>query len=217
MKKNLIIAIVAVVAVALLAGGFLFWRGGEKTSDVPSGAKKTEQAADSQDDEGGLLDTAEKIKNAMLGGKKMECVFKDDAGDGKQVEMKLQSQGEKFRSSYTVNGEEFVSVSDGSVVYSWSSKTKEGQKMDLKCMEDLSEDTPQAQETAENQIDYTEPEDLVDEQPDMKCSPILSIDLSVPEDVKFSDTCAEMKKLFESMNDLNVNLPQGVNIPQLQQ
>lgn len=213
MNKGLVGGIVAVVVIALLAGGYLFFQGGEKTDPTPKGGKKTEQAAVSQDDGNLILDTAEKIKNAIAGGKKMECTFQEKGDDGKMTEVKLQSQGDKFRSFYAVKGETFISVSDGKVFYSWSSKTKEGTKMDLKCLEDLSKDTPQSQGTVENQIDYTEPETLVDEQPDMKCSPILSIDLSVPGDVKFSDYCAEMKEFLDSMNDLKVDLPQGAGIP----
>lgn len=214
MKKNLVIGIVVVVIIALLVGGFLLFTNGKKTSQVSKGEVKTEKKAESKDDGNGLLDTAEKIKNAMLGGKKMECTFKEKGSDGKDTEMKMQSQGEKFRTSYAVKGETFVSVSDGQTIYSWSSKTKEGTKMDLKCMEDLSKSVPQAQENvSDSNIDFTNPETLVDEQPDMNCSPISDIDFSVPQDVKFSDTCAEMKKVFDSMKDLNVNLPQGVTIP----
>ena len=214
MKKNLIIGAVVLVLL-ILVGGLVFLKGGKKTAEAPKGEVKTEKTAESKDDGNLILDTAEKIKNAIAGGKKMECTFKEDLGDGKQTEMKMQSQGEKFRSSYAVKDETFVSVSDGETIYSWSSKTKEGTKMDLKCMDDLSKDVPQVKDDAvDDKIDFTEPETLVDEQPDMKCSPILSIDLSVPSDVKFTDTCAEMKKVFESMKDLNVNLPQGINIPQ---
>lgn len=214
MKKNLIIG--AVVLILLLVGGFVFLKGGKKTAEAPAGENKTGQSVASKDDGNGLLDTAEKIKNAMLGGKKMECTFKQKgmgAGD-KEVEMKMQSQGKKFRTAYTVaNGETFVSVSDGDVIYSWSSKTTEGQKMDLKCMEDLSKGLPQVGDTAGDKIDYKAPEELVSEEPDMKCSPISAIDFSIPGDVKFTDTCAEMKKVFDSMKDLNVNLPQGVGFP----
>jgi len=211
MKKGLI---AGVVVVLVLAGGFIFLKGGKKTAEAPSGEKKTEQAVVSKDDGNLLLDTADKIKAAMLGGKKMECVFKQDMGDKKQIEMKMQSQGKKFRTSYTVaNGETFNSVSDGEVIYSWSTKTTEGQKMDLKCMEDLSKGVPQADSATGDKIDYKDSETLVDEQPDMNCSSTADIDFSVPSDVKFTDTCAEMKKVFDSMKDWNVNLPQGVNIP----
>lgn len=207
MKKGLIGGIIF-AGVLVLSGC-----GAKPTTKV--GVESPKGTANVATDEGnGLLDTAEKIKNAMLGGKKMECVFKDDSGDGKQIEMKMQSQGEKFRSSYNVKGEDFVSVSDGKVIYSWSSKTKEGQKMDIKCMEDLSKDTPQTENvTGNDNTDFETPEELVAKEPDMKCSPIANIDFSVPSDVKFTDTCAEMKKVFESMKDLNVNLPKGVGFP----
>lgn len=212
MKKVLIVGIIVVFF--LLAGGFLFLKDGKKTVEAPSEEKKTEKAVVSNDDGNGILNTAEKIKNAMLGGKKMECTFQEDLGDKKQIEMKMQSQGKKFRTFYVVaSGEVFNSVSDGEVIYSWSSKNTEGQKMDLKCMEDLSKSFPQVGGTTGDKIDYKDPEEIVSEQPDMNCSPVSDIDFSIPGDVKFTDTCAEMKKVFDSMKDLNVNLPQGVNIP----
>jgi hypothetical protein len=207
MKKSLIGAM-------MLAGVvFLSGCGSQTAPEVKTGGPAA-PANEAKEEGNLLLDTADRIKSAMLGGAKMECTFQEKGDDGQMTEVKLQSQGEKFRSSYAVKGETFISVSDGKTIYSWSTKTKEGQKMELKCMEDLAKDVPQAEKATEDKFEFDDPETLVDEQPDMKCSPILSLDLSVPNDVKFTDACAEMKKLFDSMKDLNVNLPQGVNIPQ---
>ena len=147
----------------------------------------------------------------MLGGKTMECTFAQKGIGAGQVEMKMQSQGKKFRSSYTANGETFVSVSDGEVIYAWSTKNNTGTKMDIACMKSLADSIPQAKNAVGDQANPKDPEALVDEKPDMHCTPIASVDFSVPSDVKFTDTCAQMKKAFESMK--NLNLPQGVNIP----
>ena len=216
MKKGLIVGIIVVVLM-LLVGGFIFLKGGKKTAEAPVGEKNAAQSTSSevanQDDGNGILDTAAKIKDAMLGGKKMECTFTQDIGDKKKIETKLQSQGKKFRSSYTASGETFVSVSDGNVIYAWSTRSGEGSKMDLKCMEDLSKSVPQVANTTGDKVDFNNPEDLVAQEPDMKCSPIADIDFSIPGDVKFTDTCVEMKKVFDSMKNANVNLPKGVNIP----
>jgi outer membrane lipoprotein-sorting protein len=217
MKKGLIIGVVVVV-VLLLFGGVMFFKGDKKTADNSAGQINTEQAKTEQgsvsgDSGSGLLDTAAKIKDAMLGGKKMECSFKDLAGNGTTTEMKMQSQGKKFRSSYVVSGETFTSVSDGETVYSWSSKAKEGTKMNLKCMEDLSKTVPQAKDAAGDKIDSQDPETLVDNTPGMNCVPISDVDFSVPSDVNFVDTCEQLKNVFESMKDLNVNLPKGVGLP----
>lgn len=171
------------------------------------------ETAPTKNDGNSILDTADKIKAAMLGGKKMECSFKETAADGTSTEMKMQSQGKKFRSSYAVNDETFTSVSDGETIYAWSSKTKEGTKMDIKCMEDLAKTVPQAKDAAGDKIESQDPENLVENTPGMNCVPVSDIDFSVPTSVKFVDTCEQLKKVFESMKDLNVNIPKGVGLP----
>lgn len=219
MKKSLIVSIV-LAGVVLISGCGKQTATENKAGNSVGGAVTENKAgnlagetAPIKDDGNLILDTADKIKEAMLGGKKMECSFKETAADGASAEMKMQSQGKKFRSSYVVNGETFISVSDGEVVYAWSSKTKEGTKMDIKCMEDLAKTVPQAKDAAGDKIESQDPETLVENTPGMNCVPVSEIDFSIPASVNFVDTCEQLKKVFESMKGLNANIPKGVGLP----
>lgn len=155
-----------------------------------------------------VLNSAEKVKNAILGGKKMECTYKmkDETSTGIS-ETKSYIDGEKHKSTYTVNGENFVSVFDGKVSYSWSEKTKTGSKFEIDCMKGLSQDTPETN-TGEEPA-YESSEEMVEDMMDVSCKPASGIDFSIPSDVTFSDTCAQMKASMEALEKMKSSWPQS--------
>jgi major membrane immunogen (membrane-anchored lipoprotein) len=202
MKKAGII--ISVLGLALLLAGC-----GKKpvSTENENSGKEVGQA-----EEKSIWSKAEDIKSAMLGGKKMECTYKQKGAEGESMEMKMQVQGKKFRSVTEIQGDKMISVSDGEAIYSWSEKTKKGTKFTIKCMEDLAKENPT--EAGKNEkLDYKAPEELVDANNDMVCKPTLSVDFSVPTDVVFEDGCAMLKQLQEMSDKFKVNLPEGVKVP----
>ena len=211
-KRNLLI--VGGVVVLLLVVGFLLF-GRKSMTPSLSGDATPKQSAGNEDKSGSSLFTkAQEIKDAITGGQKLKCSYKITEGEGAGTESVYYVQGKKFRSSFTADGETFNSVSDGEVVYSWSTKTNQGTKMNITCMEDLAKSAPQTQGTANDQFDYEAPEEFVDDQSDIRCESVSDVDFSVPSNINFTDACAEMKKVFESLSKYKDQIPRDVNIPE---
>ncbi|TAK95857.1 hypothetical protein EPO05_03095 [Patescibacteria group bacterium] len=209
-KRNLVVVAVVVVAFLLIVG-FLLMGKKSLAPSVPGDASSKQTTGKESQSGSSLFTKAQEIKDAITGGQKLKCSYKITDGQGAGTESVYYVQGKKFRSSFAANGETFNSVSDGEVVYSWSSKTKQGSKMNIACMEDLAKSVPQAQS---DQVNYEAPEDFVDSQNNISCESTSDIDFSVPSDVKFTDACAEMKKVFESMSKYRDQIPQDVTIPE---
>lgn len=145
---------------------------------------------------GQAINSAETLKNAILGGQKLECAYKmkNDSNTG---EIKGYIDGKKYKSSFEMKGEKYISIMDGKTIYNWSEKTKIGTKMDVQCMQDLGNSLPQAN----SQNSYKSPEDMTDSMIDISCQPASSIDFSIPSDVIFTDTCQQMKDSLQKMKD----------------
>lgn len=205
MKKGLIIGVIILL---ILAGGFLFFRGGKKPAETQSGEKKTEQSAPN-DNNNVILDTVDKIKSAMLGGQKLECTYTSKEAGKTMSDIHFFSEGKKYRSDYTLNGEKFISISDGETIYNWSDKTKKGTKMAVNCIKDLSADVPQIKDMADQQT----AEDVVDNSMNVSCKPAVAVDFSIPSDVVLEDQCEMFRKQMDTLKELKGKIPANINIP----
>lgn len=191
---------VVVATVFLLAGC------GAGNNNVAEENKNAQGEIKSEESSGGaILNTVEKVKNAMIGGKKLECTYKIKGGEGEEgmSDIKFYSEGKKYKSAYTFNGETTYSISDGETMYSWSEKIKQGTKIAFKCFEEMAKDFPQGEDGNKNQPDLKSSEEAIEGAIGISCQPTGSIDFSLPGDVTFTDTCEQMKKSLEMIQDLS--------------
>lgn len=208
MKKIALLGSVMMFAVFLSGCGRTSTEtSGDATLDVQ---QEVQQPTETKS--GTVFTAMDEIKDAMMRGKKLQCTYKMKGADNKQLsEVKFYSQGQKYKSSFEINGDTQNSISDGDVVYNWSEKTKKGTKLDLKCLEeatrDLPDSVPATGETTRSA------EEVINDGMDTTCETVSSIDFSIPKDVVFTDSCEDMKKSMEALKDLNVSIPRGVTIP----
>lgn len=187
----------AVIALALTLVGC-----GQKEQSPPSDNQMQNQETQGPDQSkkslaGQVINSAEAVKNAILGGQKLECTYKMKNGNS-MGEIKGYIDGKKYKSSFEMNGEKYISIMDGEMMYSWSEKTKQGTKMNIQCMQDLGKSLPQN----DSQNSYKSSEDMADNMMDISCQPSSSVDFSVPSDVTFTDTCEQMKKTMEQLQNM---------------
>lgn len=193
MKKTILFS--GMIALALILAGC-----GQK-NQTPSADNQMQNPTETKKD--GLaeqvINSAEALKNAILGGQKLECTYKMKSVDN-MGETKSYIDGKKYKSSFEMNGEKHISIMDGEVMYSWSEKTKQGSKIDISCMKDLSKDLPTGNN--QEQTNYESSDQLADNMMDINCQPASSVDFSIPTDVTFIDTCEQMKKTMEQLQNM---------------
>lgn len=146
------------------------------------------------------------IKEAMNLGKKMKCVYSTEI-NGQSLQTESFIDGKNHKAITTINGEKNYSVMDGDMFYAWSEKDKKGTKMSMKCIEDLKTQTEENPQVSSAIGDVkASPEDFEDAM-NVKCEPISSIDLTVPSDVEFTDSCEIMKNSLEMMKQYKNQIP----------
>lgn len=140
------------------------------------------------------------IKEAMNLGQKMKCVYKSEIG-GQSFQSESFVDGKNHKSITTINGVKNYSVIDGDMIYSWSETEKKGTKMSMKCIEELKTETETNPQASMSNLDdiKADAEDF-DDAMDVNCEPIGSIDLSVPSDITFTDSCEMLKNSLEMIN-----------------
>ena len=179
---------------------------GDKTVDKLNDAKKdvvskVEQGKDMAKNEGGLVSG---LKDAMKRGVTMKCVT--DSPDGHWV---TYTNGKYSRTEGTTSdGQEMVIVVNDEASYTWDKKTKKGQKLDKKCLEEFKKNfggSAMSEDVNEEDFDFTpEKLEIEEEEGKLKCSPSTKADFSVPADVQFTDQC---KLMTEQMNKLKQQMP----------
>lgn len=150
----------------------------------------------------------------LAAGKKMRCEYAMGEG-GKTMTAIMYMDKDRYRTEMDMPMGKMISLYDGKVMYSWAEGTKQGMKMDMKCMEDMESDLPteDASSDAPSKApeSYESPEDALGSIPDISCEEVSdSIDLSVPSDVVFTDQCEMMKKSMEQMKQLEGQIPDSM-------
>jgi hypothetical protein len=147
------------------------------------------------------------LKEAMKKGVTMKCVA--DSPDGHWV---TYTNGKYSKTEgTTTDGHEMAIVINKEATYSWDKKTKKGQKMDKKCMEEFQKNfggSAMVDDNKEKKLDNFTPENLEAEEANgkLKCSPSTKADFSVPSDVQFIDQCQLMTK---QMDKLKQQMPEA--------
>lgn len=199
------------LVVALLIGGWFFWKGtkmaeapGEKVMETPTVAQKNDTT---QLETKGMVAS---IKDAMGLGKKMQCTFTTET-DGKAFQSTVMVDGSTFKTMSNMGDVTVYGLFDGADQYTWMSNSKEGYKMSKACMEELKNLAP-----TEGTVAQAKPKDLqqeFDSAQNVNCVPATAVDFDLPKEVTFADQCAMMKQSFEMMNQFKDKLPAGVQIP----
>jgi len=177
------------------------------------GKKTTEQNANNggaaqKEETGGIISS---LKDAIGLGKKMQCTYNYKAGNESFTTTAF-VEGQKYRSESTVMGKKQLIVFDGETMYTWSETDKKGTKFTKSCMDELNKNKPEdtnSNNPAPNQDQIKSADDAFKDATDVKCTPVASIDFSVPSDIVFTDMCEQLKKL----QDMTKNLPKGINVP----
>jgi hypothetical protein len=196
MKKTFMILGMVGLAVALSGCG-------QKTS-APGQENKIQNQESKK--ESAIINSAETLKNALAGGQTLECSYKMKNGDTAS-EIKGFMGGKKYKSTFTMKGEEYISVMDGETMYNWSAKTKQGTKMNIACIQELGKNLPQSESQKPKSS-----EEIADDMTDINCQPASAVDFSLPSDVTFTDTCQQMRNSVQQMQQIR-NIPNGNNLP----
>jgi len=171
---------------------------------IESGKEMVQEGKNLADNNKGLVSG---LKDAMKRGVTMKCVA--DSPDGHWV---TYTNGKNTKTEgTTMDGHEMVIVAKDDVIYTWDKKTKKGQKMDKKCMEDFQKSMGMnIPEEEDNFEDFT-PDKMEAQEAEgkLKCSPSTKADFSVPGDVEFTDQCALLKS---QMSGLKNQMDQMKNI-----
>jgi hypothetical protein len=150
------------------------------------------------------------IKDAMGLGTKMKCEYSTKMG-ADTVKSTVYVEGEKFKSTGTINGATQNTLFDGDAMYMWTEGKTTGFKMAMSCINDLKASSPQGQQNGPN---VKSPEDQFKDATETSCSSITdSVDFTAPTSVTFTDQCEMMKNSTEMMK--NVKIPAGANIPNM--
>lgn len=218
MQKNILIGVGALVLI-----GLIFWGFSSRDSEMDSSTDSTisPQAGSGQKSENGVIkevqETMEEVSDASAGvktwidavvlGKKLKCTYAQDDGSGWQAETVMFVDGKKYRTEFSGGGMQYVSVFDGETMYTWTEGQKQGFMMNLQCMEEFGE--MYSEEGAdEEQTYYESSEEAIESIPDISCSEVDSVDVSVPSDVTFVDQCEMIKEQTEQLQDLQDQMPE---------
>ncbi|MFA5777520.1 MAG: hypothetical protein WC906_03715 [Parcubacteria group bacterium] len=200
--KKIAIAVFAIGAVILVSGCA---KKGAENNNLSSAKKETAQTEETS---GGVINS---IKDAIGLGKKMECSYTYKVGD-ESFTTKTFVEGKKYKGESEVMGKKQLMVFDGETMYTWSEDTKTGSKWNQLCMEELNKDNKPAEDSSipkATEEDVKDASEAFKDAMDVKCTPVASIDFSVPSDITFSDMCEQLKK----MQDMTKNLPKGTELP----
>ena len=150
------------------------------------------------------------VREAMGLGKKMECVYTTKIGD-QEIKATTQVDGKNFKSTSEVNGKKTYSLMKDDVMYSWGEGVPVATKLALSCIQEIEKNMPKVEGGAPKPTDITTPEKSFEDATNVSCNPSASVDLSVPSDIQFQDTCETMKGISEKIK--NIKIPSGANIP----
>lgn len=139
------------------------------------------------------------IAAALKAGTTMECTFTANEGDEKTSGSAFFS-GEKFKTSATTANGTFYSIFDGTTYYMWVDGQSEGTKMEKNCLEDTK--TVLNQQPSQDQLQYENPQDVIDDSTDMTCKASSAADFTAPAEIEFTDLCAMLQQQMIILNQL---------------
>jgi hypothetical protein len=133
---------------------------------------------------------------AMLAnGQKLKCTTTTEAG-GSSHTATMHFDGGSYRMESMMGDKTVYALFDGTTFYSWGMNSGKGTKMTVECLEkfkEMAKSLPQGQAPT-----YRSSDELVRE-PNIDCSPVASVDLTIPTDITFVDQCAMMEQSMEMM------------------
>ena len=208
MKKIIIGTAAGLMLLLLSACGF------QKIASRPETTSKTNKKETSVDNS-----TSISISDALNSGKKMRCTFTlKDQSAGSQIQYTMYTDGAK-NSKVQFNmktGDKTLVVNslflsnNGGEIYNWNEGEKVGTKYTVDCMKQLTQNLPQEQQKARP---TTDPEEAYKDAMDVQCSPVDSVETSIPSDVAFSDQCKALNDIIKKMPNIS-NMPKDIqNIP----
>jgi len=194
MKKQ-ICSVLFLLLIFLLAGF-----GCGKSEELKSGEKGGIVKED-----GGLIDD---FKDALRIKQKMECTYKVN-DQGQPYEYVSYIEGDKYRSEYSADGVNSVSIFDGKTMYTWDENTRQGTKLDIACLDDLQTDDVEDKSAGqtEDYDEYQSSEEMLSTGFDISCRKVASIDFTIPDDVQLIDQCALLKQQMQVLDNLQNQMP----------
>ncbi len=191
--KNLLVVPVFVLVVVMLAGCSGKQPAAEKVWNIPT--------AEEESSTGDWM--------SLLGkGKSVECTI-----PGEGMTTKMYAEGKKYRTETVIEGKKHLSVSDGKMMWTWVEGEKQGMKMEFSCMDEIRTTIPEEGGPAPEYA--ASPEEALGEKPDISCSEAGPVDVSVPDDIVFSDQCALIRTQLQAMEEMKKNLPSVPDMKQL--
>lgn len=214
MKKFL--PVFALVIIILLALWFFWFRlrsTSPSTEQGGSGETSSQTALPPTEEKNGVISS---IQDAMGLGKKMKCVYSATDGNGAST---IFVDGQKFKFTSEVNGLKMYGLFDGATQYTWTSKDKQGWKMDKTCLDELSASVPKVTQensgtgSSDQPTSQSDLRDSFASAQNVQCSPATGEDFSVPADIIFADQCQMIKDSKKAMEQVKDKLPSGFKIP----
>lgn len=198
--------------VVVVGAGFFFWKGkADNTQQAEKAANSSSpvsQEATEKPAQGGMVTS---IKEAMGLGKTMQCTYAMDQG-GQSFQTQVAVSGEKFKSTSVMGDMTVYGLFDGSTQYSWTTKDKQGFKMDKACLDTMKKTGEQLSQTA-GQTPAKDMRDTFDTAQNVNCEPASTVDFSVPKEITFVDQCAMMQESLKMMEQLKGTMPAGFELP----
>ncbi|HRY82951.1 MAG TPA: hypothetical protein P5232_04630 [Candidatus Moranbacteria bacterium] len=196
--------------IAVLAAGILLLAGcGNKVANNFTGSA-VENKNGAGVETSGVISS---IKDAMGLGKAMKCEYRFK-GEGGDITSTAYVNGKKYKAESTVMGKKQIVIFDETAMYSWAEGEKTGMKMAKTCMEEMEKNIPKAQGGQEPIADSISDEEFFENSTDVSCLPYSGTDFSIPKDIVFTDQCQMLKDMMKNI-PAGINMPKGVNIPQL--
>ena len=188
MKKTIFISVLIFVFAFNLTGCFKKDKGGGEQ------AAKQEQNQNKQEEEESFFGS---MKDLMTRGKSLKCTYEDDTNDGGKVVGVLYVADNKAKSEVEFEEENMKGTAhaliDGDWMYSWASFMPQATKMNISTISDGQEfDAEEEAGTLGKALDY-------------KCRPWIKdgSKFKLPAGVEFKDVTQDMKKLTETMKDMD--------------
>lgn len=199
-----------IIVAVLFVVGFLVWQGKSQPSPAEN-ANKPPQEGKMMEQGMGMISS---IKDAMGLGKAMQCSYVSDA-QGQSFQSEVVVNGEKFKSTTTMNDMVVYAVFDGENQYTWMSNSQQGMKMSKDCLEKMKEMAKNLPAT-NDQVPLSE--DVAksfDGAKNVSCTVATNTDMSVPKDIIFTDQCAMMEESMKMMEQMKDKMPAGMTMPAL--
>ncbi len=201
MNKKAVAIGVTIILTGVVAGALILSKNKTPDEGEISQAVQEETTAETGD-------TKVSIKDLIAKGIPQKCTLEysnEDMASTSETWIKGRKYKQFMVVESPVSGKRSVyTVSDGVYIYTWEESAKTGNKIKI---EESEVDEP---ETTDTSVDVQ-----MDDVLDYKCAPAVITDseFEIPSDIVFTDVNAELEKLQDQMENLNVeNLMQ--NIPQ---